>query len=211
MHLGTYYYKINTYDYKKVTVTKAYVASPKADATYTTADCTETDWTNAVVQSRPEVASLEALETAVDNLTVKGTHFYKIGPYVKDAKSTYIYKKVVVKSGKSNFLADVAAKRDVSDKEITGKALAEFDFDDDECEVYVRYSYNASADQDGDKILQGKWFTVKLDDKDVVASGTIVTPIPELVLAYGHSLQVTKPATATIDLKDAKTGNGSSW
>ena len=194
---GTYYYKINTYDYKKVTVTKAYVASPKADATYTTADCTETDWTNAVVQSCPTVASLEALETAVDSLTVKGTHFYKIGPYVKDAKSTYIYKKVVVKSGKSNFLADVAAKRDVSDKEITGKALAEFDFDSDECEVFVRYSYNESADKDADKILQGKWFTVDLAGKNLQSSGTINSDGTGVSLFTGTS----KPATVDEDDK----------
>ena len=195
--VGTYYYKVNTYNYKKVIVTKAYVASPKADATYTTADCTETDWTNAVVQSRPTAASLEALETAVDNLTETGTYFYKIGPYVKDAKSTYIYKKVVVKSGKSNFLADIAAKRDVSDKDITGKALAEFDFDDDECEVFVRYSYNEGADHDADKILQGKWFTVDLAGKNLQSSGTIISDGTGVSLFTGTS----KPATVDEDDK----------
>lgn len=170
-----YYFKIGEsepYTYKKVTVTKAHSGS--TDASYTTAGCTETDWTNATVHQESVVASIAAMEAAVDNLTEKGNYYYKIGPYVKDAKSTYIYRKVVVKSGKSDFLADVVAKRDVSDKEITGKALAEFDFDSDECEVFVRYSYNASADQDGDKILQGKWFTVKLADKDLLADGTIV-------------------------------------
>lgn len=178
--LDDYYFKIGAgteespYTYKKVTVTKAYVASPKADATYTTADCTETDWTNATVNQVSEVqTSLAVLETAIDNLTDKGKYYYKIGPYTKDEVNTYIYKKVVVKSGKSNFLADVHDKKDISDKEITGRALAEFDFDSDDCEVFVRYSYNEGADQDGEKILQGKWFTIKLNDKDVVADGTI--------------------------------------
>ena len=204
--LGEYYFKIGAgttespYTYKKVTVTKAYVASPKADATYTTADCTETDWTHAEVKSRPEVADLATFQTAVDDLTETGTHFYKIGPF----SGTCIYKKVVVKSGKSNFLADVAAKRDVSDKDVTGKALAEFDFDGDECEVFVRYSYNASADQDGDKILQGKWFTIKLDNKDVVASGTLVTTPPESEGTGVSLFTGDKPATTPTDnLKDA--------
>lgn len=194
-----YYFKIGEsapFTYKKVTVTKAHSGSD--DAVYTTAVCTETDWKNATVHQETGVADLAALQTAVDNLETTGAHYYMIGPFVKDAKSTYIYKKVVVKSGKSDFLADVAAKRDVSDKEITGKALAEFDFDSDECEVFVRYSYNASADQDGDKILQGKWFTIQLNDKDVVASGTIDRN-------YGTGVSLftgDKPATAD-DLKDA--------
>lgn len=173
--VGDYYFKIgtSTFTYKKVTVTKAHSGSD--DATYTTTDCTETDWTNSEVQSRPEVASMAALQTAVDALTVKGAHFYKIGPYVKDAKSTYVYRKIVVTTGKSNFLTDVHDKNDISDKEITDHALAEFDFDADEGEVFVRYSYNEDADKEGDKILLGKWFTVKLNDKDVVASGSVVT------------------------------------
>ena len=172
--LEDYYFKIGAeapFTYKKVTITK--VHSGSTDATYTTTNCTEDDWTNATVHQESEVASLAAFEDAVDILTTKGNYYYKIGPFVKEAKSTYIYKKVVVESGKSNILDDVAAKKDISDKEITGQALAEFDFDDDECTVYVRYSYNEGADKDGDKILQGKWFTIKLDDKDVQASGTV--------------------------------------
>ena len=171
--LDDYYFKIGAaepYTYKKVTVTKGFVAgSPSKDAEYSTADCMETDWTNAEVKSRPVETTLAEFQTAVDNLTVTGTHFYKIGPY----KSTYIYRKVVVKTGKSNFLEDVKNKRDISDKEITGHALAEFDFNGDEGTVFVRYSYDEGADRDGDKILLGKWFTIKLDDKDVVASGKI--------------------------------------
>ena len=165
--LDDYFFKIGTskFTYKKVTLTKAHTSS--ADAEYTTANCTETDWTNAEVKSRPVETTLAEFQTAVDNLTVTGTHIYKIGPYVKDAKNTYIYRKVVVKSGKSNFLTDVRDDNDISDKEITDRALAEFDFNGDEGEVFVRYSYNESADLDGDKILLGKWFTIKLDDKDV--------------------------------------------
>ena len=37
--------------------------------------------------------------------------------------------------------------------------------------IYVRYTYNADADES--EILKGKWFTMKLADKDVQSSGTI--------------------------------------
>lgn len=171
-----YYFKIGEsapFTYKKVTVTKAHSGSD--DATYTTEDCTETDWTNATVHKETRVADLAALQTEVDNLATTGAHYFEIGPFVKDAVSTYIYKKIIVTSGKSNFLTDVRDKNDISDKEITGQALAEFDFDADENTIYVRYSYDESADLDGDKILLGKWFTIKLNNLDVVASGTIVT------------------------------------
>ena len=199
--LEDYYFKIGEsapYTYKKVTVTK--VHSGSTDATYTTTNCTEDDWTNATVHQESVVASLAAFEDAVDILTTKGNYYYKIGPFVKDAKSTYIYKKVIVESGKSNILADVAAKKDISDKEITGQALAEFDFDDDECTVYVRYSYNAGADQDGDKILQGKWFTVDLAGKNLQSSGTINRADGTGVSLYSG----TKSSDVPIDGADGK-------
>ena len=56
--------------------------------------------------------------------------------------------------------------------EITG-SFADAGLNGDDCHVYVRYSYDANADHDGDGILEGKWFTIKLANKDVVASGTI--------------------------------------
>lgn len=40
-------------------------------------------------------------------------------------------------------------------------------------DIYVRYSYD--EDNDEEKILQGRWFTAKLADKDLQSSGTIVT------------------------------------
>ena len=190
--VGDYYFKIGEstpYTYKKVTVTKAH--SDSDDATYTTADCTEEDWTNAAVQSRPEVASMAALQTAVDNLETTGTHFYKIGPF----SGSYVYRKIVVTSGKSNFLTDVRVKNDISDKEITGHALAEFDFDADEYTIYVRYSYDESADLDGEKILLGKWFTIKLNELDVQASGTVNTSDGTGVLLYAG--EDTRSLTAT--------------
>lgn len=203
-----YYFKIGgeaPFTYKKVTVTKAHSGSD--DAIYTTTDCTEEDWTNATVHQETRVADLAALQTAVDNLATTGTHYFEIGPFVKDDVSTYIYKKIIVTSGKSNFLTDVRDKNDISDKEITGQALAEFDFDADENTIYVRYSYDESADLDGDKILLGKWFTIKLNNLDVVASGTIVTKddpetVAEEVPGTGVSLLQGTSKPGTIDEDD---------
>ncbi|MBE6324158.1 MAG: hypothetical protein E7074_04160 [Bacteroidales bacterium] len=203
-----YYFKIGgeaPFTYKKVTVTKAHSGSD--DATYTTTDCTEEDWTNATVHQETRVVDLAALQTAVDNLATTGTHYFEIGPFVKDDVSTYIYKKIIVTSGKSNFLTDVRDKNDISDKEITGQALAEFDFDADENTIYVRYSYDESADLDGDKILLGKWFTIKLNNLDVVASGTIVTKddpetVAEEIPGTGVSLLQGTSKPGTIDEDD---------
>ena len=57
---------------------------------------------------------------------------------------------------------------------ITG-SFAAAGLDDDNETVYVRYNYNENYDLDGEQILQGKWFTIKLNNLDVWASGTIVT------------------------------------
>ena len=52
-------------------------------------------------------------------------------------------------------------------------AFAGADLDALEKDVYVRYSYDDEADYLG--ILKGRWLTAQLDDKDMVASGTVVT------------------------------------
>lgn len=85
---GDFYYRINTYNYKKVTVTKAYSAEKEVDATYTTASCTETDWTNAVAyqQTSTDDAHFISDAKALDN---KGLHYFQIGP-------TTLYRKVTV-------------------------------------------------------------------------------------------------------------------
>ena len=57
-------------------------------------------------------------------------------------------------------------------EEITG-SLAAAGLTDVDNRVYVRYSYDEEADKDADQILQGKWFTVKLANKDVLASGVV--------------------------------------
>ena len=66
---------------------------------------------------------------------------------------------------------EVSTKADISAKRITG-SFAEAGLNGDDVTVYVRYSYDEDADNDN-HILQGKWFTIDLNSKDVVASGAL--------------------------------------
>ena len=77
--------------------------------------------------------------------------------------------------------------------EITGSFAAK-DLDAEKCDVYVRYSYDEEADLEGDKLLQGQWFTIKLDNKDVQSSGTIKTSDGTGVSLYADAATPTKPA-----------------
>ena len=208
--------------YKKVTVTTAHSGS--TDATYTTTDCAEDDWTNAVAY-RHSAANEAAMQTAVLSLANKGLHYYQVGPefyyYKKVVRSSgentitisnstdytgsltatdeadftskavalsvdgtyyykigpsYTYKKYVVSNvdGSASFCEEVRTKKDISNREITG-SFADAGYTGDENDVYVRYKYWEEADIDQNKILQGKWFTIKLADKDVLADGTLNT------------------------------------
>ena len=96
----------------------------------------------------------------------------------------------------------------VSD-EITG-SLAAAGLTAVDNDVYVRYSYDEEADKDADQILQGKWFTVKLANKDLQSSGTIVTTTGDSqgtgVLLYAGNTTPTgnendKPATINASTK----------
>lgn len=221
--LDDYYFRIGgseSYEYKKVTVTKAY--SGTTNATYTTTDCKQADWENASA-SQGIAADEAAMQTAILSLT-KGTYYYQLGSahyaYKKvireEDKNTirictesdyttsgslltatdekdldekakalssdgdyyymvgplYNYQKVVVSGSNASLSADIADGNDISDREITG-SFADADLTGMTNNVYVRYSYDSSADELG--ILQGKWFTVNLAGKDVLADGTVVT------------------------------------
>lgn len=78
--------------------------------------------------------------------------------------------------------------------EING-SFAEAGLDDDNETVYVRYNYDEDADNDN-HILQGKWFTIKLNNLDVQASGTVNTSDGTGVSLYADdTVSPTKPAT----------------
>ena len=240
---GDFYYKVNTYNYKKVTVTKAHTSSE--NASYTTADCTETEWTNAVA-SQQSATNEAAMQTAILSLGTKGLYYYQLGSghyaykevvraggkntiKISDASTydgatnkniatdeedfetkaealsvdgTYYYKlgplynyqKVVVTNVAGNITTEIHDKKDISDKEITG-TLAEADLNGEWNHVYVRYSYNVNTDVD--EILQGKWFTIKLHNKDVLADGTL-NPSD----GTGVSLKQGSSKPSTIDAND---------
>lgn len=152
---GLYYYQIGTgyYAYKKVERTggeNKITISDESAYTGAGSTLTATDATD--------------FETKAKALSANGTYYYKIGPL-------YDYQKVIITNENGNIQSEIAANHDISDKEITG-SFAEVGLDGQANDVYVRYSYNASADDD--EILQGKWLTIKLANKDVQADGTLV-------------------------------------
>lgn len=91
-------------------------------------------------------------------------------------------------------------KLTVSD-EITG-SFAGSGLDGDNETVYVRYSYDEDADNDN-HILLGKWFTIKLNNLDVKASGTLSTSDGTGVSLFAYAVTPASPTKpATIDEDD---------
>lgn len=124
------------------------------------------EWNAATGQFKRTLTSESMLDDAIKLLPTKGTYYYRLG-----ARGDFSWKKVTVAEGKG-----------LSDKQITGSFAAaklEGSADDVDYPVYVRYEYDEDADHDGDHILQGRWFTVKLADKDLQASGTVAKTVDE--------------------------------
>ena len=90
------------------------------------------------------------------------------------------------------------------DDEITA-SFAEAGLNDLTNHVYVRYSYWGEADNDHDKILQGKWFTIKLDNKDVKCGDS-----DAIVPADGTGVSLFK-GTPKPDLIDGSTDANRTW
>ena len=64
-------------------------------------------------------------------------------------------------------------------------------------DVYVRYSYDEEADIDDNQILQGKWFTIALANKDVQSTETTINADGDNVFLYSG----TKPGTINAEEK----------
>ena len=148
-------------------------------------------WNGAEDAFKKSLTSEALLTDAVKLLPTAGTYYYRLG-----MMGSFTYKSVEVTKG-------------LSEKEITGSFAAAkvTDVDND---VYVRYSYDEDVDHDGDKILLGPWFTVKLANKDLQAMGSedegyIVTTIGETqgtgVYLYADAATPTKPATIDASAK----------
>ena len=112
-----------------------------------------TQWNDAEELYKRTAVADGLIASQANYLPATGDYYYRIGTN----PASYTYKKVTV----------------TKVKEITN-LFAEAGLDGDNETIYVRYSYNESADDDGNGILQGKWFTINLAGKDVQADGELV-------------------------------------
>lgn len=168
-------------------------------AIYTTTESTEEEWNSHEDGDQIEATNDENMMTQIDGLTTSGIYYFKIG------SSTYTYRKVTLtntntSSPSTGIYSDVADKVDISSREITSSfAAAGLN---ENADVFIRYTYNDNYDTDHDNILQGQWLTMKLNNLDVQASGTVVTadnPETEGVDEKGTGVWLygtTKPADA---------------
>ena len=150
------------------------------------------EWGPAAAEFKRSVTSEALMNSQINLLPEAGTYYYQIG-----SRGVFTYKKVTVNKG-------------LLEQEITDSYAAaseDGDLQGVENDIYVRYNYDEDADHDADRILEGKWFTVKLADKDLQANGTLVVPTGETqgtgVNLYADDDEFpTKPET--IDADDKK-------
>ena len=112
-----------------------------------------TQWNDAEELYKRTAVADGLIASQANYLPATGDYYYRIGTN----PASYTYKKVTVT--KVNEIENL---------------FADAGLNADENIVYVRYSYDESADDDGNDILQGKWFTINLAGKDVQADGTLV-------------------------------------
>lgn len=144
----------------------------------------DSGWTAATGEFKKSLTNEAMLADAVKLLPTKGTYYFRIG-----TRGKFTYKSVEVTKG-------------LSEKEITGSfAAAKLSGVDND--VYVRYSYDEDADHDGDHVLLGKWFTVKLAENDLQADGTVVLTEGE-TQGTGVKLYAGEDKPETIDADDKK-------
>ena len=130
-------------------------------------------WAEAEETYKRTALTEELVAQQANLLPVTGDYYYRIGTN----PASYTYKKVTV----------------TKVKEITN-LFAEAGLDGDNETIYVRYSYNESADDDGNGILQGKWFTINLAGKDVQSTETTINAEGNNVFLYADEAIPTKVA-----------------
>ena len=142
------------------------------------------EWGPASAEFKRTATTETLMNSLINLLPTAGTYYYRIG-----TRGVFDYKKVTVTKG-------------LSEKQITG-SFAEAGLGNDDCNVIVRYDYDADNDHDGDRILEGKWFTVKLADKDLKSSETRITTTVGETQGTNVSLfeGTSKPATVDEDDK----------
>ena len=138
-------------------------------------------WANAD-ETYKRTALTDALVTSqADYLPATGDYYFRIGT----DPGSYTYKKVSVTKVKEidKMFADAGLDRDVN-------------------QVYVRYRYWEEADNDKYNVLQGKWFTINLANKNVQSTETTINADGNNVFLYADEETPTK--IAPIDGTDAK-------
>ena len=168
----------------------AHFRSPLAkDFTYYTGlaaheDVTGSDvdeWGAAAAAFKRTATTVGLMNTQINLLPTAGTYYYQVG-----LRGDFSYYKVTVTKG-------------LEEQKIYGALAAETLGGG---HVYVRYDYDADADHDADQVLEGKWFTVKLANKDLQSSETRIITDPGSTQGTNVNLfEGTKPATVGEDEK----------
>lgn len=126
---------------------------------------TEEEWTNHAGDFQKTATDEADMISKVKAFTTLGDYYFKIG------STEFTYKKVTVTNLAGSLLTDVAAKTDISNKEIT-ESFAGIGLIGNNNDVYIRYAYDEEADR-VTKILKGKWLTMQLNGMDAVYNSDI--------------------------------------
>lgn len=133
------------------------------------------EWGPAPAAFKRTATTASLMNTQINLLPTAGTYYYQVG-----LRGDFSYYKVTVTKG-------------LEEKKIDGALVAETLTSGN---VYVRYDYDADADHNADQILEGKWFTVKLADKDLQSSETRIITDPGSTQGTNVNLfEGTKPGT----------------
>lgn len=141
-----------------------------------------TEWEGKAAEFKRTATTEALMNTRINLLPTSGTYYYQIG-----TRGSFTYKKVEVTKG-------------LEEQKIDG-SFAAAGLNNDNETIYVRYKYDEGIDSDGDNILGGKWFTVKLADKDLQADGTIVYENGSTQGTGVNLYTGTKPGTINKDAK----------
>lgn len=145
-------------------------------------DSDEDEWNDAAAEFKRTATTEALMNTRINLLPTSGIYYYQIG-----TRGSFTYKKVEVTKG-------------LEEQKIDG-SFAAAGLNDDNETIYVRYKYDEGIDSDGDNVLGGKWFTVKLADKDLQAVGTVVYEVGNTQGTGVNLYTGTKPGTINKDAK----------
>ena len=138
-------------------------------------------WENAEATYKRTALADGLVDSQANYLPATGDYYFRIGT----DPTSYTYRKVTV----------------TEVKEID-KLFADAGLDADVNQVFVRYRYWEEADKDQTKVLQGKWFTINLAEKDVQSTESTINAEGNNVFLYADEATPTK--VAPIDGTDGK-------